>query len=112
MSQFTQLLEAVKDETLPLEMIEKYRDEMIHLHSAMQIELANIEKEEAMYFLEWNKPVLLGKDDNKLPPIADIAIKRMWRGTDKGQRGIELNRYVKVIAKEIDSLKSRVYRLI
>lgn len=94
-------MEAVKDEKLPLVMIEKYRDEMIHLHSAMQIELANIEKAEALYFYE-----------KTVPDVTDISIKRAWRATENGQRGILLNRYLKAIAKEIDSLKSRVYRLI
>lgn len=96
-----ELLEAVKDEKLPLPLIEKYRDEMVHLHTDMQLETADLEKAEAIYFVdpvrrEW----------------ADIAIKRDWRATEKGQRQILLNRYLKAIAKEIDSLKSRVYRLI
>lgn len=97
----SELLEAVKDEKLSLPMIEKYRDEMVHLHSAMQIELADLEKKEALYF-----------DKHSAPDVSDISVKRKWRVTDDGQRAILLNRYIKVIVKEIDSLKSRVYRLI
>lgn len=97
----TDLFEAVKDETLPLPMIEKYRDELVHLHTAMQIELADVEKSEAVYFAEKSQP-----------DITDISIKRTWKATDKGQRQILLNRYLKAVSKEIDSLKSRVYRLI
>lgn len=96
-----ELLEAVKDEKLPLPLIEKYRDEMVHLHTAMQIELADIEKAEAIFF-----------HDKTQPDVTDISIKREWRATEKGQRQILLNRYIKAIAKEIDSLKSRVYRLV
>lgn len=44
-----ELFEAVKDEALPLAMIEKYRDQMIHLHTSMQIALADTEKKEALY---------------------------------------------------------------
>lgn len=95
------LLETVKDEKLPLVLIEKYRDEMVHLHSAMQLELADIEKAEAIYF-----------DTESVPGVSDVSIKRHWKATEKGQRQILLNRYIKVIVKEIDSLKSRVYRLI
>lgn len=95
------LFEAVKDDKLSLPMIEKYRDEMIHLHTAMQIEMAEIEKSEAIFF-----------HDKSLPDVTDISIKREWRATEKGQRQILLNRYLKAIAKEIDSLKSRVYRLV
>jgi hypothetical protein len=107
MSKLTDLLTAVKDENLTLLQIEKYRDELVHLHSAMQLELANIERAEAMFFADevWDIPVN-GKT------ATDVSIKRAWRATEKGQRGIELNRFVKAVAKEIDSLKSRVYRLI
>src|SRR3990167_5787047 len=99
MSTLRELLEAVKDDQLSLQAIEKYRDEMVHLHSAMQIELAGIEKEEALFF-----------DANSAPDISDISVKRKWLVTENGQRQILLNRYIKVIVKEIDSLKSRVYR--
>jgi hypothetical protein len=95
------LLEIVKDEQLPLAMIEKYRDELIHLHSAMQLELAYVEKAEALYF-----------DSHSAPDVSDISIKRKWRATEKGQRHIDLNRMIKVVVKEVDSLRSRVYRLI
>lgn len=97
----SELLNAVKDENLPLEKIERYRDELIHLHSAMQIELGEKEKEEALYFLK-----------HSAPDVSDVSIKRKWRGTESGQRAIILNRYIKAVAKEIDSLKSRVYRLV
>jgi hypothetical protein len=101
MSLLTDLLTAVKDENLTLEQIERYRDELVHLHSAMQIELADCEKAEAVYFTDPSKE-----------GASDISIKRSWKSTERGQRQILLNRYVKAVAKEIDSLKSRVYRLI
>lgn len=96
-----ELFLAVKDEKLPLILIEKYRDEMVHLHTDMQIELADLEKKEAKYFM-----------DRAHPDVSDVSIKRQWRITPDGQREITVNRYLKAIAKEIDSLKSRVYRLI
>lgn len=101
MSLLTELLEAVKDENLSLQQIESYRDQMVHLHTAMQIELADIEKAEAIYFSEQINP-----------DVSDVSIKRAWRATEKGQRQILINRYLKAVSKEIDSLKSRVYRLI
>lgn len=94
---FKELLEAVKDEGLSLPMLEKYRDELVHLHSMMQIELAAIEKDEALYFM--TRP----EDESH------VASKRLWKATEKGQRGIELNRFIKACSKEIDSLKSRIY---
>lgn len=101
MSTLLEILEAVKDESLSLQQIEHYRDTMIHLHTAMQIELADVEKAEAIYFHEKSQP-----------DVSDVSIKRAWRATEKGQRQILLNRYIKAVAKEIDSLKSRVYRLV
>lgn len=100
MSQFTDLLQAVKDEHLTLAACEKLRDEMIHLHSMMQVELAGLEKDEAIYITQFDAE------------ITDAARKRTWKATPEGQRQIEINRYIKAIVKEIDSLKSRVYRLI
>lgn len=91
-----ELLEAVKDESLPLQMVEKYRDELVHLHSLFQLELADIEKRGAFYF-----------DSNTAPDVTDISIKRKWQATIDGQRQIELNRSIKTIVKEIDSLKKR-----
>lgn len=96
-----ELFEAVKDEQLPLVMVEKYRDDMVHIHTRMQIEMADIEKSEAIYFAEQTKP-----------DVSDVSIKRAWKATEKGQRQILINRYIRAIVKEIDSLKSRVYRLV
>lgn len=106
---FKELLEAVKDETLPLPTLEKLRDEMIHLHSMMQIELADLEKKEAIFLAGCQKTIII---DGKTQKISDVSIRRTWDGTKEGLRMIDINRYIKSIVKEIDSLKSRVYRLI
>lgn len=100
MSRLTEILEEVKEENLSLEKIEKLRDEMVHLHSMMQISLAEIEKAEAFFIDTFDQ------DET------DAARKRKWRVTEQGQRQIEINRFLKVVVKEIDSLRSRVYRLI
>ncbi len=103
MSQLRDLFEKVKDESLSKEQIEKYRDELIHLHSAMQLELASIEKASAFYFMDLKRAN---------PEESDISIKRKWKVEEKGQREIELNRFVKAIVKEIDSLRTRIYSLL
>lgn len=96
-----ELFEAVKDKTLSREQIEAYRDELIHLHSAMQLEVADLEKAQAFYFMD------AMNDDT-----SNISIQWTWKATEKGQRLIELNRYIKATVKEVDSLKSRVYSLL
>ena len=96
-----ELLDAVKDEKLSLNDLEQLRDELIHVHTSMQLELADIEKAEAMYFY-----------DNMKPDVSDISIKRTWRVIPKGQRQIELNRWIKAVVKETDSLKNRIFAAI
>lgn len=96
-----ELLQAVKEDNLPLEQVEKYRDELVHLHSAMQLELAELEKKEAIFFHDF-----MG------PEVSDVSLKRRWRYKAEGLRMIELNRFIKACVKEIDSLKSRIYSLL
>lgn len=98
-----ELLEAVKDEHLGKAQLEKYRDAMTHLHSEFQIELADIEKREAIFFEKTKREAT--------EKISDVSIERTWAVTADGQRQIELNRYIKTVAKEIDSLKSRLYSI-
>ena len=95
-----ELLNAVKDQKLDKEELEKYRDSLASLFAEMQIEIADLEKLEAKYFIA-------NREDKK----SDISIKREWRVTEEGQRLIVLNRYVKAVSKVIDSLKSRLYSL-
>ncbi len=95
------LLLAVKDEKLSKEQIEKYRDEMIHLFTAICLELAEKKKLEALYFVK-----------HMNPQVSDISIKRTWRASPEGQRLLELEAYKTALPKEIDSLKSRVYALL
>jgi len=102
MSQLLQLLEAVKDQNLTKTQLEKYRDELVHLHSAMQLELAGHEKTGAVFIYQKKLAV---------PESSDIQIKREWKATTEGLREIELNRFIKAVAKEIDSLKSRLYSI-
>lgn len=96
------LLNAVKDQKLSKEQIEAYRDEMASLYADMQIEIAELEKEEAIYFIA-------NKKDEDGKSKSDTDIRRMWRVTTGGQRLILLNRYVKAVSKVLDSLKSRLY---
>lgn len=97
------LLEAVKDKNLSKEKIDEYRDELIHLFSAVCIERADLKKKEALYFMD-----AMEKDGSE----SDISIKRKWRVTPEGQRLLELEAYKTLLPKEIDSLKSRIYALL
>lgn len=93
-----ELFQAVKEETLTKTDLEKYRDALSNLYAEMQIEMATIEKSEAMYFYNRTNP-----------ETTDISIKRQWKATPDGQRQILLNRYLKATEKVLSSLKSRIY---
>ena len=95
-----ELLFAVKEQHLQKDQLEQYRDQLASLYADMQIEIADLEKDEAIFFYQ-----------RTAPDRSDISIKREWKATDKGQRLILLNRYVKATAKVLDSLKSRLYSI-
>lgn len=92
-------LAAVKDKNLNKQQIEEYYDDLTHVYSAVCLELAELKKLEAFYFLDHKQET-------------DIATKRAWRVTKEGQRMLELEAYKTVIPKEIASLKNRIYSLL
>ena len=87
---------AVKEQNLTKSQLEAYHTELTSLFAQMNLEMAELEKEEAMFFLEKKE-------------ASDVATKRAWRGTKEGQRLIELVRYSKATEKVLSSLKSRLY---
>lgn len=107
MSQLTQLIEKVKEENLTKDMLEKYHTEITYLDNLMRMELAPIEKHEALFFEKCREeyPKLFGKE------ISDVGLKRRWRATEKGQRQIELNHYLKITPKLLQSIKTRLYSI-
>lgn len=95
-----ELFQTVKEKNLSKEQLEGYRDELSSMYADIQLEVADIEKEEAIFFY--------GK---KSPDVSDISIKREWRVTHSGQRLILLSRYLKATEKILASLKSRLYSI-
>lgn len=93
-----ELLEAVKEKHLSKEQLEAYRDDLANLFSMMQMELAEVRKAKALYFVEH-------------PEKSDKATERVWQATSKGLREIELSHYSRGVEKVLGSLKSRLYSL-
>lgn len=91
-----ELLEQVKLEHLQKGDLERLHTEFINLYSLLMLEKSELEQEEALFFL--------GHEEK-----SDIAAKRKWRGSNKGLRLITLDNYEKVITKNLQSLKSRLY---
>ena len=92
------LILAVKEQGLSKDQLELYHDQMSELYAQMQIEMAELEKEEAVFMAKENGTV--------------AAKKVEWRATHSGQRLIVLKRYSVATKEMINSLKSRTYRLI
>lgn len=92
------LILAVKEEHLTKTQLELYRDALTNLFAEMKLEVARLEKEEALF--------LLGNDE-----ISHVAKERQWKGTEHGQRLIELDHHTTIVSKLYDSVKSRLYSL-
>jgi hypothetical protein len=100
----TQLIEAVKEEGLTKTQLEAYHTEITYLDNLMRMEIAPLEKLEALYF-ESHRLGAMGEKRT------DIEIKRQWRAKDEGQRQIELSHYLKVTPKLLQSIKTRLYTI-
>lgn len=103
MATLRETLEAVKDKHLTKQQVESYYDDLTHLYSSVCMELADLKKTEALYFMD---------ERTKEPDASDVSIKRKWRVTKEGQRMIDLEVYKTVIPRELSSLKNRIYSLL
>lgn len=93
-----EIILAVKEKNLTKTQLELYRDDLANVAALIQLEMADLEKREAMYFINNKKET-------------DIATKRAWRAQTEGQRLIELSHYYKAAEKILSSLKSRLYQI-
>lgn len=96
--QLSELIIAVKEEGLSKDQLENYRDQMSNLFAQMQIEMSNLEKEEALYM-----------NQNSEKSVAQRKIE--WKATLSGQRLITLKRYCLATKELLNSLKSRLYSI-
>lgn len=94
--QLRELLEKVDDRTLQKDDLEQYRDQLSKLYALMSLELADVEKEKALFIDGYEAD-------------SDIQKKRKWQVTHKGLREIELKNYMKGIVVVLSSLKARLY---
>lgn len=96
------LILSVKEKNLSKDQLEAYRDQMSHLYAEMQIEMAELEKEQALYMDATNA-------SNIQDSVAQRKVK--WNATTQGQRLIVLKRYCLAIKELLNSLKSRLYSI-
>lgn len=99
MSQLKQVLEKVRDESLPLEMLEKYRDQLVHFKTDLHSTIADFKKKRAIWLVS--------------SEISGVeAKKQAWDATEEGQRLIELKGMIMGLQGEIDSLQGRIYGML
>lgn len=94
-----ELIKSVKEQKLTKDQLEDYRDQMSHLFAEMQLEMADLEKEEAQFM------------GIILPEESVAQRKVLWKSTDGGQRLIALKRYALALKEMLSSLKSRLYQI-
>ncbi len=93
-----ELIVAVKEQNLSKDQLEAYRDQLSGLYAQMQMEMADIEKEEALFM--------------NIDPDKSVAQRKIeWKATEKGQRLIVLKRYCLATKEMLNSLKSRLYSI-
>jgi DNA integrity scanning protein DisA with diadenylate cyclase activity len=95
-----ELLSAVKEQNLPLQTLEKYHDSMTHLFSSMQMEMADLEKEEALFIFERL---------HRTEKMTNIEAERSWKVTERGQRMIEVKNALRALSKELSGLKHKLF---
>lgn len=95
-----ELILKVKENKLSQQDLEGYYDQMCQLDADMQIEMADLEKEEALFMNT------KGQDES----IASVKVR--WKATKSGQRLIVLKRYSLATKSMMKSLKNRIYKLI
>lgn len=97
------LITSVREKNLSKEQLESYADELSNLFAQMTLEIAELEKEEAMF---------MAQEEEKGKELSVAQKKINWKATKSGQRLIVLKRYLVATKELINSLKSRTYRLI
>lgn len=97
-----QLIKQVKEQNLSKDQLEHYQQEMSYLYSDLMLEMAELEKEEAMFMAT----TFSGKENES------VAQKKVnWKSTKSGQRLIVLKRYALATKTLLNSLKSRLYSI-
>src|SRR5262245_22561932 len=96
-----EVLKLVREETLTKEQLEGYYTALSGLFADLQVELADLEKEEAIF---------LAKERDI--EISVAAKKILWKATPQGQRLIMLKRYATATSTQLRSLKTRIYSML
>ena len=99
-----ELIVKVKEKNLTKDQLEEYRNDMSEIFAQMQLEMADLEKEEALFMDIYT----INKRGNE---ASGVDKKIAWKATEAGQRLIVLKRYALATKELLNSLKSRLYSI-
>lgn len=94
-----ELIKQVKEQNLSKDQLEHYQQEMSYLYADLQLEMAELEKQEAIH--------MASKEREQ--SVAEMKV--YWKGSKEGQRLIVLKRYSLATKTLLNSLKSRLYSI-
>ncbi len=98
-SSLKDVLAAIRDSSLPLPMLESYRDSLIHFKTDYLKLQATLKKEKALFLMQE-------------PDKSAVARKMEWDASESGQRLIDIDADLRGLPDEIDALMSRIYAAI
>ncbi len=98
MTTLIEVINAVKEKSLTKTDLENYRDDLSRITALLFLELAKLEKEEALF---------PQKDDQE----TETARKRRWKMTESGLRMIDVKNNIRAAKEILNSLKSRLYSI-
>ncbi len=96
----SEVIQAVRENKLDKYQLENYHDQVTVFFAEMNVRLAEIEKEGALFINSCEKSL------NQAERI------RAWKVTPSGQEEIELKRHLEALKKLLGSIKRRVYTFI
>lgn len=94
-----ELIISIKENNLSKDQLEHYQQEMSYLYADLMLEMAELEKQEAIYMASKEKE----------QSVAEMKV--YWKGSKEGQRLIVLKRYSSATKTLLNSLKSRLYSI-
>lgn len=94
-----EVLDAVKDERLPLDMCERYRDQLCHFKSELSRKIADLKKKRALFMIQSEEKTAAAK-------------KLAFDASPDGQKLIGYEGDIRGLGDEISSLQSRIFSLI
>ena len=95
--QINDLIKSLKEETLTKDKLEDLSSQLDVLCAEYELELANIEKKEAMFLANCGEKTR-----------ASATTK--WEASEDGQKEIDLKRQLRALSKLSSSVKTRIYQ--